>query len=173
MIWNVKQKAKVRTLVLQVREILVNEGLNILPINAVKYIRTASIYGKCRKYGTVAADIYISAMCLENDTVLINTVIHEICHAIPYSKGHDELWKNAAKKAGEIFKVEITEEGTQEEYKLVKGYIEKQYKYAIVCPCCGILKKAKTANNKVIKNPQKYKCGKCGSDLYIKNIVEG
>ena len=84
-------------------------------------------------------------MC--DDIKLCSIIAHEILHTCPGSFNHGKIWK---------------EHGRQVEHFL--GY--ESIKYIIVCKKCG-QKYERKRICPLVKNPKKYRCGKCGGKLEL------
>lgn len=90
---------------------------------------------------------------MEHDSDFIETVRHELAHAIAYavhgsSQGHNKAWKVIASKLGaEPKSCAHNEKGTE-------------YEYFMACPNCG-WKDGKVRLSKRIKRADMYRCGDC------------
>lgn len=78
-----------------------------------------------------------------------NTILHEMCHALPDGNNHGYQWKHYAKIVGKKGNQIITV--TAEVDEVIKSVKTSKYKYSIVCNSCGATynysRKPKIANN--------------------------
>lgn len=145
-------------------------GYELLPIRKISYMKAYKTYGLCiTNIKEQTCEIKISKRLNEKDA--INTIYHEVCHAIVGSEGHDRLWKKAArelnKKHGLNIKVTnihalYNEDGKELEDKDI-------YKYKIKCDNCGAEQKY-IRKSKAIKNPEQYRCALCGGEFHSYTI---
>ena len=130
--------------------------------------RAVSRFGRCCRKGDIYA-IEISELLLYDgcEIELLDTIIHELCHAIPGTTGHGEKWRNAMNKVNAVLPP-----GFKAQSKAAKGYgtcpqqavedfMRKHKRVACSCPHCGT---KSWLSRKTAKN---YKdaiciCGKCG-----------
>lgn len=115
--------------------------------------------------------IEISSWVLNlNDDIIKNTIMHEIIHCFPYCNNHGVEFKKYAKIINSKLDYNITRVGNKEEdYKNSNiKYDEKEiYKYEIKCKKCGQVFYRKRYNQNL---STKYRCGKCGGELVIKEL---
>ncbi|MBR7133876.1 MAG: SprT-like domain-containing protein [Clostridia bacterium] len=127
--------------------------------------RATSRWGCCKTIAPGLFDISISAELLADeldDQKAKNTIIHELLHTVDGCHGHKGKWKRLAEKVNSAL--------PQYEVKCSISYAEQgikpdiQYKYSLRCEACGqmIYRQRET---EVIKNPHKYRCGKCKGKL--------
>jgi len=114
--------------------------------------------------------IEISTRVLEDyvdDKVTKNVIIHEILHSCPNCRHHDSEWQKLAAKVNRELGYKIQRVYSPEEYGL-KPLPKPERKYVIVCTKCGQeVKRAK--RTKVITNPERYRCGRCGGTFERKS----
>ena len=124
-----------------------------------KYVR----YERFQKH-----HIEISSWVMElNDTIIKNTIIHELIHCIPYCNNHGTEFKKYAKYIHQKLGYQIETKGNKkEDYQASNLNYEEEnnYKYKIECLKCGQYIYRKRLNSKRI---EKYRCGKCGGKLKI------
>lgn len=101
-----------------------------------------------------------------NDSIIKNTIMHEIIHCFPFCNNHGKEFKMYAKYINERLGYDISRLGNKKEdfAKSNIKYEEKQYKYVIKCTNCGKL----IYRNRLDRNFfRKYRC-KCGGKLLLK-----
>ena len=125
---------------------------------------------KYEKYNINHIEISNWVMDLE-DSIIKNTIIHELIHCIPFCNNHKAQFKKYATYINNNLGYNINTVGNpKEDYK--KSNIEykeeiPKYKYKIKCEQCGQQIYRKRLNMKLIKH---YRCGKCGGKLKAINI---
>lgn len=124
-----------------------------------RYIR----YAKFNKH-----TIEISKWVMElEESIIKNTIIHEIIHCLPYCNNHGEEFKKYAKLVNEKLGYNISRVGNKkEDYE--KSNIEYKeninYKYKITCQKCGQTFTRQRLNRNLLK---RYRCGICGGRFAI------
>lgn len=97
---------------------------------------------------------------------LHSVICHEVIHTFPGCWDHNTTFKTVGKYlkyAG--FNVQITTkycDAGYYSYELAHSRQKETYKYKAVCEGCGQTLWRKRCSADVIKNPQRWKCGKCG-----------
>ena len=96
-----------------------------------------------------------------DESIIKNTIMHEIIHCMPYCNNHGEQFKKYAEFINNTLGYNINRVGNrQEDYK--KSNIEynkkETYNYKIVCKKCGQAIYRKRLNKSFIR---KYRCGIC------------
>lgn len=141
------------------------------PVIESKYIEKI---GKRRiiKYGIYEKHIIeISPWVFElNEEILRNTIIHEIIHCFPYCNNHGNEFKKYARYINLKLGYNITTRGNKEKDYLASNLKldqENQFKYQITCVNCGYSFKRKRLN---VDYEKKYRCGKCGGHLKMKEL---
>lgn len=145
-------------------------GYELLPITKISYIKAYKTYGHCitnMKDGT--CEIEINKLLNKEDA--INTIYHEVCHAIKGSRGHDKLWKKAARDVRKHYGYNIQ---VTDKHSLFDEHGEELkdtdiYKYKLVCEECGEEEKY-IRKTKAIKHPEQYRCAKCGGEFHSYTI---
>ena len=115
--------------------------------------------------------IEISPWLMELDESIIkNTVIHEIIHCLPNCNNHGEHFKKYAKYINQKLGHNISRVGNKkEDYKKSNiEYVEKEsYNYHIKCTNCG----KSSFRKRLCKNfEKKYRCAICSGKLKIEAI---
>ena len=127
-----------------------NIGLDIKEIDTKIHIMNDSSCFACIHTARKPCKIEINKIYLKNgsENEIRSTLIHEVCHAIKGSKGHDKLWKQAVKKVKKNYSY-----GGYEEYhlcehpyskdrkapdglKITKLRLESDNKYKLICNEC-------------------------------------
>ena len=103
-----------------------------------------------------------------DDSVIKNTIMHEIIHCFPGCNNHGTTFKNYASYINQKLGYNIKRLGDKEaDYKLSNLDFEKDeknYNYKIECQDCGLIIYRKRLKKDLVK---KYRCGKCGGKLKI------
>lgn len=121
---------------------------------------------KCNRYNLHHIEISRWVMDLE-DSIIKNTIMHELIHCIPFCSNHGQEFKKFANEINSKLGYNIKTTGNvKEDYeKSNLEYTEetKKYKYKIKCINCGkeYLRIRKPSNIK------KYRCGICNGKLDI------
>lgn len=106
------------------------------------------------------------------------TIMHEVCHQVVGSAGHDKKWQDAVKKVMDAFKDTYTNgefhlnphpysksRAMLPHYHLPQDKIkEVSYRYEVKCDCCGQIIR-RTKKSKIITNPELYSCGICNGNF--------
>ena len=124
-----------------------------------RYLR----YGKFNKH-TIEISKWV--MQLE-ESIIKNTIMHEIIHCFPYCNNHGEEFKRYANIINTKLSYDISRVGNKkEDYE--KSNIEYKenvnYKYKIICNECGQTFYRQRINKSLMK---KYRCGICKGKLVV------
>ena len=125
--------------------------------------RRIKVYDKFLKH-----NIEISKWVMDlDDSIIKNTIMHEMIHCMPYCNNHGQEFKTYAKFINKNLGYEIKRLGNKEEdYK--KSNIEfkekLEPKYKIRCKECGIIFYRQRLKKNFIKN---YRCGICKGKLEL------
>lgn len=115
--------------------------------------------------------IEISPWVMElEDSIIKNTIIHELIHCMPYCNNHGEIFKKYANTVNQSLGYDISRVGNKvEDYKKSNmEYKEKRkYNYKIECQKCGQTVYRQRYNRNFTK---KYRCGKCGGKFNVYRI---
>lgn len=132
-------------------------------------------YGCCKqeKYGYVRKyHIEISewVMLLE-DSIIKNTIMHELIHCLPYCNNHGTEFKKYANLINSSLGYDIARTGNKKK-DFEKSHIafqeQENYHYKIICQVC----KQEFYRKRLVKNfSRKYRCAKCGSKFEIIKLV--
>lgn len=154
-------------------ELIVSEvGYELPPIKYAMNGRLFRVLGRCikRNYGTdITIELSTSFVnaCIENNSmdILKNTILHEMCHALPKGGGHGTQWKHYAYIIGKKANTDINRIANEEDSAL----LVQSAKYVIVCQSCGKEYPFQRMPNMVKYNSYyRYRCGKCNGNLELK-----
>lgn len=103
-----------------------------------------------------------------DESIIKNTIMHEIIHCLPYCNNHGKEFKKYATYINEKLGYNITRLGNKKE-DFRKSDIEykeeiNNYKYKIICNKCGQIIYRQRFRKELIS---KYRCGKCGGTLKL------
>ncbi len=137
--------------------------------------RLYACLGKCRHYyrnGHATHKIEINPALLEDSadiSELENTLIHEMLHTVPGTKGHTGLWAELAAVVKREYGYDIRRTGNTEEVEARYQARRKRNPVKYICACekCGVEWKYKRWG-KVCENPKRYTHTGCGGHLYMK-----
>ena len=118
--------------------------------------------------------IEISRWVLDlNDSIIKNTIMHEIIHCFPYCNNHGEKFKEYAKFINNNLGYSISRLGNREEDYKKSGInvktVENSYNYKLICTKCGQEFYRKRLKKDFIK---KYRCGKCKGKLLLVDLCK-
>ena len=138
---------------------LQQSGFTIEPFeSAVVVDKRATVrLGSCKKLSNGLYRVGISKWVLEKeeDALIANVIAHEACHLVKGAMNHGPMWKKAA---GVL---------NQRGYSITstfKEIEESRYPYVIQCDSCG-MQIHRMRMSKLVKYPEKYRCGKCHGTL--------
>ena len=165
--WTENMKRITRNMVYKYAAKLKNDGFPIYTISDVKFSRGVKTYGTCtRNRRNKTAVIAISEICFHSTAdCLKNTILHELCHAMENTKGHDKQWYEYAHRVNSIYNTRITQYVSEEESKTARPFIEDKFKYKVTCNCCGKTWKY-MRKSKIVSKSYLYKCS-CGGKLNV------
>ena len=173
----------------QLRYELIQKGFNVFPIRTVKLsTRCTKRFGLCTyhrdRYGEIVeVTITISDICFHStENCLRDTILHELCHAMPNGQGHRAGFQNYAKKVMRLYdNCHIDIYATREESKKKNEYIKsigkyREYKYKVTCKFCGhsyyYKKETKLIRFlKANKNTNTWHCPKCIGNAFSLEIL--
>lgn len=97
---------------------------------------------------------------IEDDDDFVDTVRHELAHAIVYAKygssqKHNHNWKAMARRLGA---------DDSARHNRAHSDDDEKYDYYVFCVDCGA-ENGRTRRSKTVKQPFNYNCGSCGGDL--------
>lgn len=112
--------------------------------------------------------IEISKWVMElEDTIIKNTIMHELIHCIPYCNNHGVEFKKYANLINTNYHYDVSRVGNKKA-DFEKSNIEyneiTHYNYKITCRNCG----QEFFRQRLSKNfKRKYRCGKCGNAFEV------
>ncbi len=126
--------------------------------------RKIKVYDKFYKH-----DIEISKWVMElDDTIIKNTILHEIIHCMPNCNDHGKIFKNYANYINKNLGYTIQRLGDKKEdyKKSMIDYKENdvKYLYKIKCTQCGLIYLRQRLKKNFIRD---YRCGKCQGKLEL------
>ena len=115
--------------------------------------------------------IEISKWVMELDeTIIKNTIMHELIHCMPYCNNHGEIFKKCANLINSEYGYDISRVGNKKkdfEKSNVEFNEEVKYNYRIICNGC----KQEFFRQRISKNfKAKFRCGKCGGKFEVLRI---
>ncbi len=124
--------------------------------------------GCCRREKTITGKTFyiieLSGVIFDYGEEVIRSIIaHELIHTCPGCFDHGKKWKYYAGVAGEKLGYEVTRLADGKKLGLGETGAE-QTRYTVTCPGCGQVFERKRMCP-LIKNPEMYRCGKCGRSL--------
>ena len=133
--------------------------------------RAKSRFGACKinkgSFGKRKFIIEISSEVLSCETKeLSNIIVHELLHTCKGCFNHGKKWKLYCNEVERSLGYRITRTQKYEDIGLEKPVDKEQIKYIVKCSGCGAEFPRKRLCN-IVRNPEKYKCGKCGNILYL------
>ncbi len=165
-----------------------NKELNILGINLIKQLKDIGIpisnniseikinnrakarFGACKVKKGILGKSYIIEISSEivecNTKIISEVIIHELLHTCPGCFNHGKKWKSYASKVESSLGYTIKTTQKYEDFGLDRPDEKEEIKYVIKCAGCGAEFQRKRLC-KLVKNPEKYRCGKCGNILYL------
>ena len=153
-------------------EMLDNIGIEYGNIELWKVNRRAhKRWGQCKEIPG-GYEININADLLDernSEQGLENTIIHELLHSCKGCMNHGENWTNLANIVNYELGYNIKRTSTAEEKGIkfetqAKPQMESENEYILKCCCCGC-EIHRQRMSKAIKNPEQYRCGRCGGKL--------
>ena len=103
-------------------------------------------------------------------TAIRNTIVHEFGHLVAPKEKHSCCWETRANKIGAKWGIKCTRLANAKDSKSFKAAIIEdsvQKGHSVVCTGCGYIAH-RTRMCDIIRHPQNWKCGICGSKF--KNI---
>lgn len=159
-----RTQSDLNKLLAKVIEQVESVGLKPSPIDdTLELSNSASALGSCKKE-MVGFTISISKYIKNNDEKeLMNTLVHEVLHAVPKCFNHGAQWRAAASLMNEKFNYGIERLANDSVANLTPQHQAVLKRYAIKCADRG-QEIYRQTQSKVIKHPEMYSCG-CGGEL--------
>ena len=117
--------------------------------------------------------ITISSNLKQDYEQIRKTICHELGHFVTPKEHHSYLWEVRSNKIGEKWGYKATRLADSETFN--KAILETPkrtttFKYMVWCPCCFANWKYKSLCG-IVREPQRYQCGKCKVKLQSKKII--
>lgn len=170
--WTQADKIMVTNMVYSLRKELIDYGFDVYAIEKVRFTTAVKVFGMCRKNRRdETAIISISEICLHSlENTLRDTILHELCHAMPNTTGHDKQWKQYVAKVNNIYGTNIGRLVNREDSIAAKDYKDSKYKYAVHCTKCGrtwkFYRMGKIVKQTMGYDNYGYYCPVCGKDYF-------
>lgn len=135
--------------------------------------RAKSRFGACKrkrnligKYSYTIEFAEELMQCTSNQAKTV--IVHELLHTCPGCFNHGQKWKEYAQIVQNKMEIYVKRTESYEALGLVKPETKEKIKYTVKCSGCG-MEFPRKRMSKLVKNPERYRCGKCGNMLYLKN----
>lgn len=132
--------------------------------------RAKKRWGQCKRTPE-GYYININSVLLDernSENGLMETIIHEILHTCNGCMNHGAEWQRLAEEVNRVYGYKVKRTNSAEEkgmdMALVTDMYKIAYKYALECTNCHHVYQYARAG-KVVKNPSRYRCGYCNSQL--------
>jgi predicted SprT family Zn-dependent metalloprotease len=172
---------------------LVPNVLSGVPVNKCKrfldFPKSTSFYGQCKGIGfynrmSASYDSYqirLSVYLLDSDNEILvkNTILHELCHTCDGCMNHGTKWKTWIRLINTRLGYKISEypyscerSGDESDFSLVgaqsRCLADKvvKVKHELYCTKCGRVYK-RTRDSRLTSHPENYRCS-CGGTLQLK-----
>lgn len=146
----------------------ISDNIEAITINN----RAKKRLGCCKRrknvLGKTAFTIEISRYALSCEKEKLCSIIaHELLHTCKGCFNHGDKWKKMGIRVEKELGYPISRTVNYEELGLEKPVSSERTKYIITCKKCGQIIERKRMCN-LVKNVEKYRCGKCGAPLELK-----
>lgn len=126
--------------------------------------------GKCKlrddKYIIEFSTIYFKGYVEKNmHDKILNTLVHEFCHALPNAMNHGTHWKRYADRFNRKYNLGISRLAESDQVTETVSHEIKKSKTELTCLSCSD-KFYITSRHGYFKNPSQYHCS-CGGELQI------
>jgi hypothetical protein len=134
--------------------------------------RLTSTLGRCIRKGTqyrieIAHYVMEASVVSKDETQAMDTILHEMCHALPNGWSHGEIWKRYADKINRTYGYNISRLATlsdTEKMIMNKGKVMK----LIICKSKACKFEIEKPNTSVyVREVGRYSCPVCGSRLEV------
>jgi predicted SprT family Zn-dependent metalloprotease len=110
-----------------------------------------------------------------DEAEVLDTILHEIAHALTPGEGHKQAWKDMCIKIGakpnrlaDVVKPVKEVKQLEYNYKKEKKYRKPKVEYIFECTGCGV-----SSVRHRIKQSSTYSCGLCGSKANVTKFKAG
>ena len=116
--------------------------------------------------------ITISSNLKQDYEQIRKTICHELGHFVTPKEHHSYLWKVRSDKIGERWDYKATVRSDSETFQkaILEAPKKTVFKYMVYCPHCFANWKYKSLCC-IVREPQRYQCGKCKVKLQSKKII--
>jgi predicted SprT family Zn-dependent metalloprotease len=116
--------------------------------------------------------ITVSSNLKQDYEQIRKTICHELGHFVTPKEHHSYLWKVRSDKIGEKWGYKATVRADSETFHkaILEAPKRTTFKYMVYCPCCFANWKYKSLCG-IVREPQRYQCGKCKVKLQSKKII--
>lgn len=157
--WTNVEKRNTEDMVYQIYNELRNYGFPLYPLVRIRFTEGVRYLGKCsRNLGNNEVTLCINHAVLDMPNKLKNTILHEICHMIVGTRGHDKVWKHYARVIGIHYDTVIQQYASADAAVIVDS--QRKYKHKLTCEYCGREWKFSRAG-RVVKYAQTHPNIKC------------
>ena len=155
---------QVKKMVYSYREDMLSRGIKVGKIMGVRFTNSLHVFGLCQKIRQGVYVITITDLALHGD--IKSTVVHELIHAVDGCYNHDSKFQTIAKELSKAYNIELGTTASSKEMEMTREYRLSKAKYVIKCTntnCNCLIFRDRAVG--VVVNPDKYRCGDCGSNL--------
>ena len=155
---------QVKNMVYYYREDMLSRGIKVGKVMQVRFNKSPHDFGFCQKIRKGVYVITITDLALHGD--IKSTVVHELIHAVDGCYNHGSKFQTIAKELSKAYNIELGTTASSKEMEMTKEYRLSKAKYVIKCTnsnCNCMIFRYRAVG--VVVNPDKYKCGECGSNL--------
>lgn len=155
---------QVKKMVYSFREDMLSRGIEVGRICNVNFSKSAHNFGTCLRVMKGVYEITITDLGLHGD--VISTIVHELIHTVDGCLNHGSKFQSIAKKLSIAYNIDLGTKASEKEMDMVKEYRISKARYVIKCtnPACPCIILRDRAVG-VVKHPEHYSCGVCGSKL--------
>lgn len=116
--------------------------------------------------------ITVSSNLKQDYEQIRKTICHELGHFVTPKEHHSYLWKVRSDKIGERWGYKATVRSDNETFHkaVLEAPKRTAFKYMVYCPHCFANWKYKSLCG-IVREPQRYQCGKCKVKLQSKKII--
>lgn len=136
--------------------------------------RAKKRWGQCRILPNGKSfEISISKRLIDDnvpDKSAKSTIIHELLHTCEGCHNHSSKWKKLASYVNSRLGYDIKRCASSAEYGIYDEPASHNVKYLVKCIKCGKTYE-RERKSKIIKNPKRYRCGLCGSELVLVDLT--
>lgn len=141
--WNSKQKDIVKNRFEYWVDVMRLDKFELAPELTLKFGSSTKSWGKCERWYAkpTKATITISDVIWVDPEHLDSVILHELCHAVinAIHDSHKGNWLFNAKRASSLYGICVTQKHKVPDdcQKQFAEYINRKYKYDVICANCG------------------------------------